>query len=410
MKKIIILFAFIFLILSCKKNVQHEKTVLTFWHTMNEDETPTLMRIVEEFEETHPNIQILIKYIPFSEAQNSYIIAHSTGNAPDIFRAASPWVVDFTDAGYLLNLNNYISASDRDDYLKSTLKSSLYNDSIWGIPQVTDVIALFYNEKILNDAGFNKPPRTLEELNKMSLTIKQKTGIDGMFMRISYIYWYLCIYYSYGGKIFTSKGTPAINSRQSIDALYYTLNSRGVIYPENIDLISDYNDSLNAFKNGEVAMIANGPWTTASILQGKAFVDNPDNFKVAVFPAGPDGHRGSPVGGHHYVISSNTNYPDEAYKFLSFINKPKYQAVFAIKNNLLPTRKSTYEIEEVKNNRIIQSFLEQMQYGKPMPQVPNFKILQSSWDMYYNKVIKNELSPEEAMKKLTEEWNKIINE
>ena len=39
----------------------------------------------------------------------------------------------------------------------------------------------------------------------------------------------------------------------------------------NKDFANDYGNAQTAFKNGQVAMIVNGPWSTADILQGKEF-------------------------------------------------------------------------------------------------------------------------------------------
>jgi len=76
------------------------------------------------------------------------------------------------------------------------------------------------------------------------------------------------------------------------------------------DFSNDYGNMQTAFKNGQVAMIVNGPWSTADILSGPAFKSS-SNLGVAPVPKGPSG-QGSPVGGHSYVIGRNTQHLDEA--------------------------------------------------------------------------------------------------
>ena len=110
---------------------------------------------------------------------------------------------------------------------------------------------------------------------------------------------------------------------------------------KNEDFANDYNNAQTAFKNGDVAMIENGPWATADVLAGKAFA-NKANLGIAPLPRGPAG-QGSPVGGHSFVVAKKSKNVAAAYKFIQFLTKASNQATFASKNNLLPTRKSAYQ-------------------------------------------------------------------
>ncbi|CAM5722017.1 hypothetical protein SCALM49S_08004 [Streptomyces californicus] len=51
---------------------------------------------------------------------------------------------------------------------------------------------------------------------------------------------------------------------------------------------------MQAFKNGDVAMMVNGPWAVADTLTGKEFTDK-DNLGVAPVPAGSSA-QGAPQG------------------------------------------------------------------------------------------------------------------
>ena len=44
----------------------------------------------------------------------------------------------------------------------------------YGLPYYTDFDIFAYNEKMVSDAGFDKPPATLDELRKQAETMKQK--------------------------------------------------------------------------------------------------------------------------------------------------------------------------------------------------------------------------------------------
>ena len=61
------------------------------------------------------------------------------------------------------------------------------------------------------------------------------------------------------------------------------------------------------------------------------------------------------------MISRNSQHATEAYTFISWLTAPAQQAVFATKNNLLPSHVSAYKLPDVKKNRLIVAFLAQLQ-------------------------------------------------
>jgi arabinogalactan oligomer/maltooligosaccharide transport system substrate-binding protein len=182
----LLLFLLIFS-MSCNKEVDNKKQItLSFWQTMNEEETETLKTVIGDFESLHPNINIDMHYVPFSDARSKFMISNSSGNSADIFRSEISWISNFADKKFLLNLTDYISSQDRADYLEAALNSSIYNGELWSLPQVTDVLALFYNKRLLKQAGYDRPPETLDELESYTIKIKDQLNIEGFYLRSRY--------------------------------------------------------------------------------------------------------------------------------------------------------------------------------------------------------------------------------
>jgi arabinogalactan oligomer/maltooligosaccharide transport system substrate-binding protein len=163
-----------------------------------------------------------------------------------------------------------------------------------------------------------------------------------------------------GGLVDMQKKQILVASKASIAgwSSYNSLFKNKCAFP-NKDFANDYGNVMTAFKNGQVAMIVNGPWSTADVLSGPQFKKS-TNFQVAVLPRGTGG-QGSPIGGASFVISRNSSHATEAYKFISWLTAPAQQAVFVTQNNLLPSHVSAYKLPEVKKNRLIVAFLAQLQ-------------------------------------------------
>jgi arabinogalactan oligomer/maltooligosaccharide transport system substrate-binding protein len=66
---------------------QQATTTITFWQTMNEEETKTLKTIVAAFTKANPSIKVNVQYVPFDQAQAKFATAAQGGKAPDVLRA-----------------------------------------------------------------------------------------------------------------------------------------------------------------------------------------------------------------------------------------------------------------------------------------------------------------------------------
>src|SRR5260370_7467018 len=89
--------------------------------------------------------------------------------------------------------------------------------------------------------------------------------------------------------------------------------------PPKVDFSNGYNNMVTDFKDGQTAIIFQGPWEVSNILTGSQFTGNQSNLGIAGIPTGPGGQPGSPVAGQSYVIYAGTNYPAQPSNFISSI-------------------------------------------------------------------------------------------
>lgn len=398
------------------------KKILTFWHTMNREETETLISLIEEFEKENPDVKIQPQPVPFDQAQNKFKITAQAGDAPDVFRSEIAWTCEEAALGYLLILDDYVSREDRQDYLQAPLRYNLYQGHIYGIPQVTDCLALLYNKRMFKEAGV-EPPATMEQFREIGkkLTIDEngRNANDPSFDPDNIkqygfyfngkAYFFQPFMWAFGGGLLNPEKKEILVSNQgTVEAIKFLIKLRDEdhVTPAQFDLKSSYENMMAGFKEGKYAMIMNGPWATTDIFTGDEFT-NRENLGVAVIPRGPGGY-GSPVGGHNYVIASNTYFPDEAYKFISFLNQPENQARFAIANNLMPTRKSAYQLRGVTDNPILQSFKAQLDLAKNRPVVPQGGLIYNEFDPYFQAAYLGAMSPQQAMDEVAASWEKMM--
>ena len=382
-------------------SIQSKKAVtLTFWQTMNDQETVTLNGLVSKFEASHPGISVNVVYVPFDQRDAKFTAAAQAGKAPDVMRAEIADVANWAAQGFLADITKKVSAADKADYLPSAFSYDNFQGKIWGIPQVTDAPALLYNKKMFKAAGIKQPPATMDQLS----TDCNKFGAGkGIFIRGDSYFIQPWIWAYGGGLLDYGAKQIQVADKGSVAGLtaYTKLFHSKCAFPDK-DFSNDYGNMQTAFKNGQVAMIVNGPWSTADILSGPAFKSS-SNLGVAPVPKGPAG-QGSPVGGHSYVIGRNTQHLDEAYTFMQWMSQSPQQAQFAIHNNLLPTRVSAYKIPAVRTNRLIVDFLKQMKVAKARPVTPQGGQIYSDFGPNMQKALNGSLSPAAALQATAQAW------
>ena len=136
---------------------------LTWWDTSDPtNEGPACKALIKQFNEEYPNVNINYESVPFAEAQNKFKTAAASGSgAPDILRAEVAWVPEFASLGYLYSLDGTELLEDKDDFLETPLSSNVYDGKTYGVPQVTDTLALMYNKKLFDEGrhrGRARPP------------------------------------------------------------------------------------------------------------------------------------------------------------------------------------------------------------------------------------------------------------
>jgi arabinogalactan oligomer/maltooligosaccharide transport system substrate-binding protein len=384
---------------------------LTWWDTSDPtNEGPAFQKLIERFNEEYPDVTIDYQSVPFGETQNKFKTAAESGSgAPDILRAEVAWVPEFASLGYLYALDGTALLEDSDDFLETPMSSNVYDGKTYGVPQVTDTLALLYNKKLLEQAGIDAPPTTWEELKQASATIKQETGVDGAYLHAAG-YFALPFMYGEGGDLVDVDAEEiVVNSEANVTGLTTAQDltkSPGIAKPVAGD--EAYGTMMSLFTEGKVAMIVNGPWEVRNISDAPKF-GGFENLGVAPVPAGSAG-AGAPVGGHNYVIWSGMDEAkaDAAIAFVQFMSSAESQAFIAEELGLLPTRSSAYELPEVTDNERVAAFEEALGVAVPRPWIPEGGQFFTPLDQMATRVLVQGADPRTELDKVAQTYKKQV--
>ena len=410
---------------------------LTYWYTESDNEKGVILKLINQFEQKYPDIHIHAVQKPFFQTRGAFTTAVKEGDAPDVLRSDVGWTSMFASKGYLLNIDSYVSQSDISDYLNAPLSTTRgipssttrgigpglsaplaydeYNGHLYGLPQVTDFLALLYNKKELGKAGITGPPLTMADFEADAVRVVQNKKEDQAkygFETGGTFYSALPFLYACGGGMFDQgNNNILVDSPGSVAGLNFLVKLQNAdkvkVMPPEMNFSAAPGAMVSDFMNGKTAMIFDGPYDVSQILTGSSFKgSNHSNLGIAPIPTGLAGQPGSPVGGQSYVISAGTAHPAEAYKFISFMSSTSSQVAIANANHTLPTRQSAYQ-DGVSNYPFVSEFLSIKDTAVARPPIPQGGYLFDGADPNIWAALTGGQSADEALNAIAYSWKQL---
>ncbi|MEX2974330.1 extracellular solute-binding protein [Streptomyces sp. C184] len=381
---------------------------VTFWDTSNDAEKATYRKLAEGFQKEHPKVHVQYVNVPFGDANAKFKnAAGGNSGAPDVMRTEVAWTADFANLGYLAPLDGTPALDKTDDYLPQAVGSTKFKGKTYAAPQVIDTLGLFYNKKLLKDAGVGVP-KTFAELTTAAKKIKAKTGATALYLRGDDPYWFLPYLYGEGGnmvdardKIVQIDDGAGVKAFKTIKDL---VDSKAAV----TDATDGQENQLKALKDGTVAMAVDGPWDIEGARAGKAFKDK-ENLGVAPVPAGSKA-QGSPQGGWNLSVYAGSKNLQASYAFVKYMSSAKVQQQTTDKLSLLPTRKSVYDVPAVKNNEMVRFFKPAVDGAVQRPWIAEGNSLFEPIKVQMNKVLTGSATPEQAAKATGDAYRKLLKD
>ncbi|MFI0513500.1 extracellular solute-binding protein [Streptomyces sp. WSLK1-5] len=360
---------------------------ITWWDTSNAtNEAPTYKALIKDFEAANKNIKVKYVNVQFDQAQNKFDTAAGASGAPDVLRSEVGWTPAFAKKGYFLPLDGTEALADQAKFKSNLIEQAKYDGKTYGVPLVTDTLALVYNKQLFEKAGV-EAPKTWDELKTAAATIKAKTGVDGYWGSTQAYYAQTFLYGEGTDTVDASAKKITVNSaaaKKGYGTWLSLFSGKGL---HKADTTADaYAHIQDAFVNGKVAAIIQGPWEITNFYKGSAFADKA-NLGIATVPGGSAGKAGAPTGGHNLSVyaGSDAAHQKAALKFVNFMTSAKSQSTIALKNSTLPTRDDAYT-DQVKADPGIAGYQTVLAAAQPRPALPEYSSLWGPLDTELPKV------------------------
>lgn len=378
-----------------------QKVTINFWHhySAQSQENETLTKVlIPRFESENPSIKVNAVSHEWAELHDKVLVSANSNSLPDVARCDIAWLPEFQKMGILVPLDQEMDSFGQisGKLLASAMSTAYIDNHYYGLALNTNTKILFYNVKMLEEAGV-KVPATLDEWIDAVRNIsgKNANGQQIWGWNEPALYgWNLCPFiWSFGGALTNEDQTVAsgyINSPETVKAIetIATLYKEGALTGFNSGDIP----MTDGFGTGRYAMMLEGPWKIAE-LQG-AYPDVA--YGTAPMPEGPGGSV-SVLGGEDIAMFTSAN-KDAAWKFMQFMTSEFAQIEMA-KCGQIPVNKAALESDTVKNASFA-PFIEAIKTAKARPTVATWSEIDNELNMAVMTVIHGESTAQEAMDKL----------
>jgi len=310
--------------------------------------TPVSDMLVEHFEETHPDTSVDVEYIPNDDVASTFFTQAAAGTLPDVVFIADLYVEPFVNGNVVIDMQPLAEADpdfDLSDIYDNLLGlSRVDGEGLYMIPSSYDVVTMFYNKTMFEDAGAPLPEAdwTWDDYTAACQTIFDATG-NYCFANGSglpgFDWWAYVVPFieGYGGQVLSDDGqTITLDSPESLAGLQAYVD---MWTENNIAQPLDFDAGGNCFFVGKCATMFLIPGLMAAMRE---LDPQPFEWDVQVIPSHPEG-KFTGMGTYGFAISANSEHPELAWDLVKYLASSEAQLAIAQNYAGIPLLRSLRE-------------------------------------------------------------------
>ncbi len=352
---------------------------------------------LERFVEKYPNVTVETVIYHFSAESFAALVA--ADNVPTLFEVPFTEPKKLIMQGIPADLTPQFEALGLADMYNEAALSAVSNNegSIYGVPSFAWAMGIYYSIPMLEEAGFDGPPNTWEELKEMAIALTNRDeDVAGFAFNMAGGgggWHFTNIAYGFGADIVRANddGTftatfgegPAVGAMQFIKELRWEAD----VLPYDLE-----SNPLILLVNGQAAMAMNPGDTFGWFRLNMPEVDL-NLYGFAPMPAGPDGSRYSMTGGTARMINGAASEDEQEAAFV-FEMWRSFDA-----DELIPSREIHHNTQAGQGAPVLPLFAGEYQEAMDQIDEPYISLPVENYTLFFDSIAQGELQlvPEPAM-------------
>lgn len=314
---------------------------------------PAYEESFDAFTAQNPDIVVDVELVSWGDYWTRLPLDLQSGDMADIFWTNSSNFAKFADSGNLIDITEALG-DDHDEWTQSVVDLYTRDGSLWGVPQLWDSIALFYNQELTGAAGVDPhnlkfapgneaedtliPAATALTLDANGLT-PADDGFDpdsrtqfGFNAQLDLQAIYIDFLAQTGATFQDEDGNFAFDTPEGEQAFQYIYDLVNTFYvaPSAADTNTNGDASRDLFLQGNMGLFQSGPYSLKTIADNATF-----EWGIAPMVEGPEG-RISVVHGVAAVGNANSENLDATIRVLEWIGSADGQNALATQGVAFP--------------------------------------------------------------------------
>ena len=381
-----------------------------------------IIELLPAFEE-QTGITVNYEILPYENSRERQVLDFTVGGDLDVVLVDLVWIGEFAENGWIVPASTFIDNPDLadpalnlDGFFPLLLEAfGSWGGEVYGLPFDNYSGLLFYNRCMLEDAGFDGPPDTWDELLNdygPALTnpdadqyafalqsLRGETQSADSFMRVLW---------PFGGSLLDEEFRSNLLSEESQTGLQFRQDLMQYMPPGIVSY--DHAEAVNALAQAQVAMITE--WSAFySTLVDPASSRIVDCLAVAPEPAGPAG-RLPALGGFSLAVAGQSSEAEQAAAWL-FIQWATSEAIARdyVEAGGVSGRMAIYEEADIRETyQFVDPMVQSWQAGVPefRPRFPAWPELSEIIAEWGSRMMLGEVSTTEGAEEIGTRMEEIL--
>jgi multiple sugar transport system substrate-binding protein len=362
--------------------------LVRFWAAGREGEVAATL--LEDFARERPDLNVEVQKLPWNSAHEKFLTAYAGDTLPDVCTLGNTWVPEFEALDALEPLDEFV-ANSRDvvqaDYFAGFYESNRIGERIFGIPWYVDTRLLYYRRDLLQQAGFDAPPKSWDEWTRMLAAIKAMVGPQrySVLLPLNEFEPLLVLALQQPAELLRDNGRygnfRSPDFRRAFE-FYAGMFERDWAPRMTNTQISNVWDEMG---NGLFSFYISGPWNIAEFKRRMPPALQ-DSWMTASMP-GPDGPGVSSAGGASLVVFRSSPNKRGAWALVEYLSRPSTQERFYELTGNMPPRRSSWQTPALASSIYAKAFHEQLDRVRSPPKVPEWERIATEMRLASERVV-----------------------
>jgi ABC-type glycerol-3-phosphate transport system substrate-binding protein len=321
-------------------------------------------RTVAEYEKTHPDLKIIVEFVPLSDMHSKLMTAVATDSIPEVIGSSNLITMELSRRGLIKPVKHIIDKIGRSDFLYPALVT--YNGEDQLVPYGVAASVVWYRKDWFAEKGLSIP-YTWPEMLKCAKALTEDVNGDGKIDRYGRATalgrneatpeWTLIRIWANGGHIFNVWNEVVLDKTP-----YFSRNAEALDYIKELSQYSPpgsaeyaWYEEMHSFAVGKVAM-ADYAGRIMSVVER----EHPEiSEKMGAFPF-PGPVTTSCIFIDGWAIPANCKYPNEAEKLIEYLVSPDVLVSWChtVPGHIIPPRRSIMLSEKYVSHPMIKKHQE----------------------------------------------------